>query len=102
MQAMPKGGTLTVSTGMRDGSIRVQIQDSGTGIAPENLSRIFDPYFTTRQGGYGLGLMMTHRIVQEHGGEIEVKSSPGKGTLFVLTLPVRSTEPKLISDKAGK
>ena len=102
MQAMPKGGKLLVWTGMQDGSVRIQIQDSGMGIAPEHISRIFDPYFTTRQSGSGLGLMMTHRIVKEHGGEIEVKSESGKGTTFILTLPVRSSQPKMITAKAGK
>ncbi len=99
MQAMPKGGTLKIVTAMQDSAIRVRIADNGRGIAPEHLSKIFDPYFTTRENGSGLGLMMTQRIIKEHGGDIEVKSEPGKGTEFVLTLPVRSTQPKMISAK---
>ena len=57
-----------------------------TGIPPENLERIFNPFFTTRQEGTGLGLAITHRIVQGHGGHIEVKSRPGEGTTFTVVL----------------
>ena len=99
MQAMPKGGLLRVWTSMQDNAIRVHIQDSGIGITPENLSKIFDPYFTTRENGSGLGLMMTHRIIKEHGGEIEVKSEHGKGTEFILALPIRSAQPKMITER---
>ncbi len=98
MQAMSKRGVLSVSTAMKVAAICIRIQDSGEGIAPEHLSKIFDPYFTTRENGSGLGLMMTHRIIKEHGGEVEVKSRMGKGTEFVLTLPVRPDQPKMISD----
>ncbi|HRZ86610.1 MAG TPA: ATP-binding protein [bacterium] len=95
-QAMPKGGSLLIETSAHGDAVTVRIADTGQGIAPENIARIFDPYFTTRANGVGLGLMMTHRIVKEHGGDIEVKSRPGKGTTFTITLPVRTLVPKML------
>ncbi len=99
MQAMPRGGNLLLQTALADNSIRTVIEDSGTGIAPEHLGKIFDPYFTTREDGSGLGLMMTYRIVKEHGGDIEVKSVPGKGTAFAVLLPLRSLAPKMLTER---
>ncbi len=99
MQAMPRGGNLLLQTALEDNSIRTAIEDSGTGIAPEHLGKIFDPYFTTREDGSGLGLMMTYRIVKEHGGDIEVKSVPGKGTAFAVSLPLRSATPKMLTER---
>jgi len=61
--------------------------DNGIGIQPEHLNRIFDLYFTTRHGGSGIGLSMVYRTVQMHDGEIEVQSTPGKGTTFTVLLP---------------
>lgn len=96
MQAMPKGGLVSVSTESHGDMIKAIFEDNGVGIAPENISKIFDPYFTTRKDGMGLGLMMTYRIIKEHGGEIEVKSQPGKGTGFTIILPVRTGTPKML------
>ena len=72
---------------MRDRFVEVVVEDTGVGIAPEHLDKIFNLYFTTRAGGSGIGLSMVYRTVQLHDGEIEVQSSPGKGTAFRLTLP---------------
>jgi signal transduction histidine kinase len=86
-----KGGSLVIETGAEAGEgVYARITDTGEGIAPENLSRIFDPFFTTKPEGkgVGLGLAVSYGIVQAHGGEIEVKSTPGKGTTFLLTLPL--------------
>lgn len=96
MQAMPSGGTIKVATSSHGDIIKIVFEDTGHGIAPENMSRIFDPYFTTRKDGSGLGLMMTHRIIKEHGGDIEVKSQTGKGATFVVTIPVRTLTPKML------
>jgi two-component system NtrC family sensor kinase len=93
IQAMPEGGTFTVETrsikpgGHDAGSIEIRCSDSGKGISQENLSRIFSPFFTTRQQGTGLGLSITQRIIEQHGGEINVASSPEKGTSFTLSFP---------------
>jgi two-component system sensor histidine kinase HydH len=92
--AMPDGGTLDVSSDLQklDGSARivVNVKDSGIGIAPEHLAHVFDPFFTTRPDGTGLGLPIVKRIVKAHGGSVEVSSEIDHGTLVSLTLPVNS------------
>jgi signal transduction histidine kinase len=88
LQAMPDGGTLRL--GCRDasrGRVQVLVEDTGIGIPPENLPRIFDLYFTTKEKGSGIGLSMVFRIVQLHDGEVEVQSTPGRGTRFSLMFP---------------
>jgi signal transduction histidine kinase len=87
-QAMPDGGTLKLScraTSRR--RVEIDVEDSGVGIPPENLGRIFDLYFTTKDQGSGIGLSMVYRIVQLHDGEVEVQSTPGRGTRFRLIFP---------------
>jgi signal transduction histidine kinase len=87
-QAMPDGGTLKLAcrtTSRR--RVEVDIEDTGVGIPPEHLGRIFDLYFTTKEQGSGIGLSMVYRIVQLHDGEVEVQSTPGRGTRFRLTFP---------------
>ena len=87
-QAMPDGGTLRIAChrGARD-RIEVDVEDTGVGIPPENLQKIFDLYFTTKEKGSGIGLSMVYRIVQLHDGEVEVQSTPGRGTRFRLMFP---------------
>jgi len=92
--AMPNGGTLKVSTENGDG-VRVVISDTGSGIAPEHLNRIYDPFFTTKakpgegqRRGTGLGLSVSYGIIQEHAGKIQVNSRPGQGTTFALEFPM--------------
>jgi PAS domain S-box-containing protein len=87
--AMESGGELRVCSFAQDGTVRIAVSDTGSGIAPENLPRIFDPFFTTKgaKRGTGLGLSVSYGIVQEHGGDIEVESQPGKGTRFLVILP---------------
>jgi signal transduction histidine kinase len=93
LQAMPTGGQLTVKTATRQRNSRkwvtASIKDTGVGIPPEDRERIFEPFFTTRsrQGGTGLGLSVTYGIVSDHGGDIEVESVVGKGTIFTVWLP---------------
>jgi len=88
--AMPFGGVLSVRTSADEGVAHIYVSDNGEGIAPENLARIYDPFFTTKgaKKGTGLGLSVTYGIVREHSGSIEVESLPGKGTQFSLELPL--------------
>jgi signal transduction histidine kinase len=87
-QAMPNGGTLRITTAPApDNRVAVRVEDTGVGIRPEDLNRIFDLYFTTKDHGTGIGLSMVYRIVQMHDGEVEVQSTPGRGTTFTLLLP---------------
>jgi signal transduction histidine kinase len=74
------------------GEIIVQVSDTGEGIPEENLGRIFEYYFTTKEKGMGLGLPLAHKIIRDHGGTIEVDSVAGKGTTFRVTLPVPGEE----------
>ncbi|HEY8517586.1 MAG TPA: ATP-binding protein [Candidatus Binatia bacterium] len=95
----PPGGTITITTRMetsyyvagangREQFLSLDVSDQGPGIAPENLGRIFSPFFTTKDGGTGLGLAISQRIISEHGGVLRVKSEPGVGSIFTVTLPV--------------
>ncbi len=96
-QAMPQGGIIWVSlandgapplrTGLSGPTVRLSISDTGSGIRPEHLSRIFDPYFTTKREGSGLGLATVYAIVKKHGGYIEVESDAGQGTRFRIWVP---------------
>jgi signal transduction histidine kinase/putative methionine-R-sulfoxide reductase with GAF domain len=90
VQAMPKGGHLILRGHIseNDRFIKLSIQDSGVGISDEEMGKLFDPFFSTKEGGIGLGLSIAHRIIDQHHGKIEVESAPGKGTLFTLWLPI--------------
>ncbi len=89
IQAMEGGGTLTVGAAPEGGSrVRIAVSDTGKGIAPEDMERIFDPYFTTRPTGTGLGMAIVQRIVEAHGGEIRLESTPGRGTKVLVFLPL--------------
>jgi len=87
-QAMPNGGTLRVTCAAAlKRRVEIRVEDTGVGIPPEHLGKIFDLYFTTKDHGTGIGLSMVYRIVQLHDGEIEVQSTPGRGTTFRVLLP---------------
>ena len=87
-QAMTSGGSLRITAAQASRSrVEIRVEDTGVGIPPEHLSRIFDLYFTTKERGTGIGLSMVYRIVQMHDGEIEVQSTPGHGTRFRLIFP---------------
>lgn len=92
VQAMPAGGNLTLRTRASAEFVAYEVEDDGPGIAPEHLARIWDPFFTTKPVGQGtgLGLSITQRIVTDHGGDIRVASTPGRGACFTVTLPLRS------------
>jgi len=90
IQAMPEGGQLTLKgQNSKDGQwIHLSIEDSGMGISPEDIDKLFDPFFSTKEGGIGLGLSITHRIIDQHHGKIEVENAPEKGTIFTVWLPI--------------
>ena len=93
LQAMAAGGTLRLSARLQNPrEIRIEISDTGEGIPEENLCRVFDYYFTTKEKGIGLGLPLAHKIIQDHGGTIAVRSRRGKGTIFEIILPVLEEE----------
>jgi two-component system sensor histidine kinase HydH len=89
-QAMPRGGELTIQGESRDGAVLLHLIDTGEGMTPEVMAKIFKPFFSTRPGGSGLGLPTTKRIIEAHGGSISVASEPGKGTMFTIRLPIAS------------
>jgi len=91
-QAMPHGGTLTLEAKTSANKFLIVVTDTGSGIAAENLSRIFDPYFTTKAQGSGLGLAISRRIVEAHGGTITVTSKAGQGCRFEISLPLNGAE----------
>ncbi len=99
LAAMPNGGTLGVRTERKDDEIRLSISDTGVGIPEENLPKIFEPYFTTKDTGTGLGLTLTFKIVKEHGGDIAVVSKSGQGSTFTITLPLPQARAQ--ADSAG-
>jgi signal transduction histidine kinase len=89
VQAMPNGGRLRALGGTaKDGRVELRLEDNGVGILPESLAKIFDLYFTTKPGGTGIGLSLVYRTIQLHHGDVNVESTPGKGTTFVIKLPV--------------
>lgn len=99
VQAMPEGGVLTLAAALLPGHLQekphaqLTVTDTGIGIPPEVQSRVFDPFFTTKDDGTGLGLAIVHALVEAHHGRIDVMSSPGRGTSFVITLPQECSQP---------
>jgi signal transduction histidine kinase len=87
MDAMPKGGTLTLRTRGGEEKVTIEVCDTGTGLTPEECERIFTPYYTSKQHGTGLGLAIVQSVVSDHGGRIRVESEPGQGTTFAIELP---------------
>ena len=92
--AMPDGGMITVETSRPEPgfSLNIQIVDTGGGIDEAVVDKIFQPFFTTKQHGTGLGLAITKRLIEQHGGSINVKNNHAKGVAFMITLPVRDGE----------
>jgi PAS domain S-box-containing protein len=95
-QAMKSGGLLRIRTDLDDQFVSVSFADSGAGISPEHMSKIFEPYFTTKAGGSGLGLLIVRRIVREHGGEIDLASDEGKGLTLTVRLPLRNQVARML------
>lgn len=94
MAAMPEGGTLGILAEVADDELRISVSDTGTGIPEELLTKIFEPYFTTKKNGTGLGLTITFKIIKEHAGEISLESKEGRGSTFTIHLPVPQKEKK--------
>ena len=91
---MNDGGMIRLGAALDESGERVRLTfaDQGSGIAQEDIAKIFQPYFTTKDVGIGLGLAITERIIKEHGGEILVESSPGQGTTFTVVLPLQQEQ----------
>ncbi len=96
ISAMPDGGTLRIETLCRGGELHLRISDTGVGIQEKNMAKIFEPYFTTKDFGSGLGLTLVYKIVKEHMGDISVSSKQEKGTTFDLSFPIPQKEKRLI------
>jgi signal transduction histidine kinase len=90
VQAMPKGGELTISASRTNQSVLLSIQDTGVGIPQEDVGNLFRPLFTRKAQGQGLGLAVARRIVEAHGGKIDLDSQVGKGSTFTITLPQKA------------
>ena len=101
MHAMTKGGTLTLQTGESADGVWMSITDTGGGIPQEQINRIFEPFYTTKKTGTGLGLMIVQRIVRAHGGRIELESHVGRGTTFRIRLPLYERRPRLLEEKTA-
>jgi two-component system, sporulation sensor kinase E len=95
-QAMTTGGTLTLQTGENADSVWISVTDTGGGIPQEQINRIFEPFYTTKKKGSGLGLMIVQRIVRAHNGRIELESHVGRGTTFKIWLPLHERKPRLL------
>lgn len=95
--AMPDGGSLSLVTTYNGDELRIIVSDTGSGIAENKIGKIFEPYYTTKENGTGLGLTLSYKIVKEHGGDITVRSKQGSGSQFTVTLPVPQKERRMIS-----
>lgn len=89
-EAMPDGGSLAIISKLSENqkNIEIEFTDTGLGISKENINKLFDPFFTTKAGGTGLGLAVSYGIIEQHKGKIEVKSQEGRGSTFIIKLPV--------------
>ena len=92
LEALGRGGRLTVSTRRVDDNVEIAISDTGPGIVPDVGKRLFEQFFTTKPQGTGLGLYISRQIIEEHGGALRWESSPGAGTTFTASLPIKRTE----------
>jgi two-component system, NtrC family, nitrogen regulation sensor histidine kinase NtrY len=101
LDAMPAGGTLTLRTSERDGNVRIEVADTGKGLTPEECSRLFTPYYTTKQLGTGLGLAIIQSVVSDHHGTISVTSEQGRSTTFRIDLPQRQAGHKVTLREAA-
>ena len=101
-QAISDGGTIEIKCSKNDEYLNLSIADTGCGISAKDMNNIFEPYYTNKQSGTGLGLMIVERIVREHGARLAVESDPGKGTIFTIRFPLESQRLKLLSQSTEK
>jgi two-component system sensor histidine kinase FlrB len=92
MQNCPPGARVSLASRLENDQVRLRVADTGPGIEPAMLERLFEPFFTTRLDGTGLGLAIVRSVAQAHGGEVEVQSTPGRGSVFTLRLPCYKVE----------
>src|SRR5262249_47185014 len=100
LEAMKRRGVLRIRTDMDDTHVSIRFVDTGAGMSAENLGRVFEPYFTTKPAGTGLGLLIVRRIVREHGGELSIASGEGKGLTLTIRLPYLDKRIRML--EAGK
>ncbi len=93
LEAMPRGGELTVASRVRENQVEITVSDTGEGMPPEVAANIFQPYFTTKEKGTGLGLAICRSIIEEHGGCLFADSTPGRGSTFTIQLPLKESAP---------
>ncbi|GAB1432638.1 ATP-binding protein [Spirochaetota bacterium] len=101
MSAMPKGGKLLLKTSSNQDEFIIRVEDSGSGIDNDKIGKIFEPYYTTKENGTGLGLTLSYKIIKEHGGDISVSSKPGAGSVFTISLPIPQKEKRLLPAETG-
>ncbi len=99
MAAIGKGGVLTITTRDERGYVHIDINDTGIGMSEEQMAKIFEPYYTTREFGSGLGLTVVYKVIKEHGGEVTVNSREDQGTTFTLSIPIPDSEKRLLDWK---
>ena len=102
VEATHRHGTLRIRTDLADTHVIVRFEDSGGGMSAENLSRVFEPYFTTKPSGSGLGLLIVRRIVREHGGELSIESNQGKGLTLTIRLPFIDKRIRMLEAGEGR
>ena len=99
MEAMPRGGLITLATEVDDEFVGIRITDTGVGMERDAISRIFDPFYTTKEGGHGLGMMIVLRILRAHGAQAGVDSEPGRGTTVTLRFPQKHRRVRLLEGR---
>ncbi len=101
IEAMPKGGTLSITTAAADGTLRLEITDTGRGISEEEAKNIFEPFYTTKEQGLGLGMPYAKKIIEQHGGTVSVASRPGEGTKLSIAVPLGQMDGRKDVDDAS-
>ena len=96
VQAMPGGGELKIQCAEGNQSVVMRISDTGSGISPENMPKLFQPYFSTKESGNGIGLMVVERVFREHGAKLSIESAGGNGTSFIITFPLQRVNARIL------
>ena len=99
IDAISKKSEIRILTGLEDRFVFVKIIDHGTGISKDDLSKVFEPYYTTKKSGHGIGMMIVHRIMRNHGGEVGIDSKHGSGTIVTLKFPRKGAKQRYLEQK---